>query len=146
MSERPEPMTGKQQIETLLAARRTAHRRLDAEGIVAPFAPDAVICDLAPPLTRRGLDRDSTAAWLATWDGPIELNDHATRISVDRKLAFVTALTRMQGEIDGQAQDIWFRSTTCLRKAAGEWRIVHEHTSVPFYMDGSLRAAVDLRP
>jgi ketosteroid isomerase-like protein len=28
----------------------------------------------------------------------------------------------------------------------GEWRIVHDHSSVPFYMDGSYRAAVDLKP
>ena len=25
-------------------------------------------------------------------------------------------------------------------------RIVHEHQSVPYYMDGSVRAAVDLKP
>jgi hypothetical protein len=28
----------------------------------------------------------------------------------------------------------------------GSWRIVHEHNSTPFYLDGSLRAALDLRP
>jgi ketosteroid isomerase-like protein len=38
------------------------------------------------------------------------------------------------------------RSTVCFRKIAGEWMVVHEHSSVPFYMDGSYRAAVDLQP
>jgi hypothetical protein len=28
----------------------------------------------------------------------------------------------------------------------GTWKIVHEHTSVPFHMDGSFRAATDLTP
>jgi PhnB protein len=28
----------------------------------------------------------------------------------------------------------------------GAWKIVHEHSSTPFYMDGSYRAAVDLKP
>jgi ketosteroid isomerase-like protein len=42
--------------------------------------------------------------------------------------------------------DLWFRSTLGLRKSDGVWRIVHEHTSTPFYMDGSFRAAVDLKP
>jgi ketosteroid isomerase-like protein len=28
----------------------------------------------------------------------------------------------------------------------GAWQIVHEHISTPFYMDGSLKAAVDLTP
>jgi len=42
--------------------------------------------------------------------------------------------------------DLWFRTTVVLKKVSGRWQIVHEHTSVPFYMDGSLRAAVDLQP
>jgi hypothetical protein len=28
----------------------------------------------------------------------------------------------------------------------GKWAIVHEHVSVPFYMDGSYKAAIDLKP
>lgn len=40
----------------------------------------------------------------------------------------------------------WMRETVALERAAGKWRIVHEHTSVPFYMDGSLRPAFDLQP
>jgi ketosteroid isomerase-like protein len=42
--------------------------------------------------------------------------------------------------------DFWMRETLCLQRVAGGWRIVHEHTSVPFYMDGSLRPAFDLQP
>ena len=40
----------------------------------------------------------------------------------------------------------WMRETLCLKRREEEWRIVHEHTSVPFYMDGSLRPAFDLKP
>jgi ketosteroid isomerase-like protein len=36
--------------------------------------------------------------------------------------------------------------TLCLTKVDGAWLIEHEHTSTPFYMDGSFRAAVDLTP
>jgi ketosteroid isomerase-like protein len=32
------------------------------------------------------------------------------------------------------------------RKIDGKWAIAHEHSSVPFYMDGSYKAAVDLKP
>jgi ketosteroid isomerase-like protein len=38
------------------------------------------------------------------------------------------------------------RVTVCFRKIAGKWKVVHEHVSVPFYMDGSFKAAVDLKP
>ena len=47
---------------------------------------------------------------------------------------------------DGEKIDVWLRSTTGLRRIAGAWKITHQHTSVPFYMDGSYKAAVDLKP
>ena len=135
-----------QVIADIVSAQIRAHRARDADAIVAPYAPDALVYDLAPPLGHHGVDRDEIAAWLATWDGPVELTVRDIEISVDGALAVVTGLTRMQGEKGGTAHDIWFRSTTCLKQAADGWRIVHEHTSVPFYMDGSVRAAVDLAP
>ena len=33
-----------------------------------------------------------------------------------------------------------------LERVNGTWKVVHEHTSVPFHMDGSLRPAFDLQP
>jgi ketosteroid isomerase-like protein len=44
------------------------------------------------------------------------------------------------------AQDLWFRATLGFRKIDGKWTITHEHSSVPFYMDGSFKAAIDLKP
>jgi hypothetical protein len=38
------------------------------------------------------------------------------------------------------------REAVIFSRSEGGWRIVHEHTSVPFYMDGSLRPAFDLEP
>jgi ketosteroid isomerase-like protein len=38
------------------------------------------------------------------------------------------------------------RETLCLAREGDGWTIVHEHTSVPFYMDGSNRPAFDLEP
>jgi PhnB protein len=38
------------------------------------------------------------------------------------------------------------RATVGCRKIADRWKVTHEHSSVPFYMDGSYKAAVDLRP
>ncbi|MGH7804122.1 MAG: nuclear transport factor 2 family protein [Candidatus Binatia bacterium] len=47
---------------------------------------------------------------------------------------------------DGTKTDIWVRATVGFEKIDGAWMIVHEHVSVPFYMDGSFKAAVDLTP
>jgi uncharacterized protein (TIGR02246 family) len=138
--------TARAEIEGLFQRLAHAHADHDADAIVEAYAPDAVIYDLAPPLGRCGLNRDSVAAWLAGWDGPIQSEARDVHLTVDGDVAFASALNRMRGRQSGEAQDLWYRTTRCLRKTNGRWRIVHDHSSVPFYMDGSYRAAVDLNP
>jgi ketosteroid isomerase-like protein len=123
-----------------------AHADHDADAIVEAYAPDAVIYDLAPPLGRRGMKRDSVVAWLAGWEGPILIDARDVTLTIEGNLAFVSAFNRMRGRIGGKDQDMWYRTTMGLRKREGRWSIVFDHTSVPFYMDGSYRAAVDLKP
>ena len=138
-------ITDRAEIETLFQTLAKAHADHDVEAIVEAYAQDAVIYDLAPPLGRRGINRDSVAAWLDSWDGPIRIDASDVSLTVEGNLAFSSALTRMRGRQGSEEQDMWYRTTLCLRKTSGQWRIVHEHTSVPFYMDGSYRAAVDLK-
>ncbi len=138
--------TDRAEIESVLHHLATAHADHDADAIAESYAPDAVIYDLAPPLGRRGMDRDSIAAWLASWEGPIRIDSRDVELAIDGNLAFVSALNRMRGRQGGADQDMWFRTTLCLLKASGRWLIVCDHASVPFYMDGSYRAAVDLKP
>jgi SnoaL-like domain len=47
---------------------------------------------------------------------------------------------------DGEREDFWTRATVGMRKTGDGWKVTHEHTSVPFYMDGTPRPAFDLRP
>jgi uncharacterized protein (TIGR02246 family) len=134
------------EIEAVLEKLASAHADHDADAIADSYAPDAVIFDLAPPLGRRGMDRDSVAAWLGSWEGPIQIDSRDVDMAIEGNLAFVSALNRMRGHQGGEDQDIWYRTTLCLRRAGGRWRIVCDHASVPFYMDGSYRAAIDLKP
>jgi ketosteroid isomerase-like protein len=83
------------EIERLLRQLAKAHADHYADAIVEAYAPDAVIFDLAPPLGRRGMDRESVAAWLAGWDGPIRIDARDVNLAVDGDLAIVSA--RMQG-------------------------------------------------
>jgi uncharacterized protein (TIGR02246 family) len=137
--------TDRAEIEALLERLARAHADHDADAIVEAYAPDALIFDLAPPLALRGMNRDNVAAWLAGWDGPIQVDARDVNLTVDGASAFLSALNRMRGRQGGEDQDMWYRTTKCLRKTSGRWRIVHDHSSVPFYMDGSYRAAVDLK-
>ena len=47
---------------------------------------------------------------------------------------------------DGEQVDLWFRATAGFRRERGHWKITHVHNSVPFAMDGSGRALLDLKP
>jgi PhnB protein len=47
---------------------------------------------------------------------------------------------------NGGRDEIWVRATLGFSRIDGNWRVVHEHVSVLFYMDGSFKAAVDLQP
>ena len=134
------------QIEALFQQLVRAHADRDADAIVEAYAPDAVIYDLAPPLGRRGMNRDSVAAWLDGWEGPIQIDARDVDLTVGGDVAFASALNRMRGRKGGEDREVWYRTTVCLRKTNGRWRIVHDHSSVPFYMDGRDRAAVDLKP
>lgn len=46
----------------------------------------------------------------------------------------------------GEKSDLWFRNTACFRREHGQWKITHMHNSVPFAMDGSKRALLNLKP
>lgn len=140
-------MSARDDIITLCQRLARAHHDKDADAIIACYAADARICSLAPPLASRGLRRDEVATWLATWDGPITLDAVDVELVVDGDIAWTAALNRMRGtKTDGESVDLWFRTTLCFQRRAGSWLIVHDHSSTPFYMDGSLRAAVDLVP
>jgi ketosteroid isomerase-like protein len=86
-------------------------------------------------------------AWFATWQGKLGYELRDLTIAVGEGIAFSHSLNHMTGtKTDGQKADLWFRQTLCFRKINGAWAVVHEHESVPFYMDGSFRAAIDLTP
>ena len=120
----------------------------DLERVMAHYAPSALAFDLAPPLQHRRADIESGLRdWFASWSSPIGYETRDLTITADGAVAFAHSLNRFSGtRTDGTTTDVWFRATVCLRKLASGWKIAHEHTSVPFYMDGSFRAAVDLHP
>lgn len=135
------------EIKAVLEAVRTGHHDKDAAAIGAQYTPDAVIFDLAPPLAHMP-DVSGLAAWLDTWEGPVGLEERDLTIEVSGDLAFCHGLSKVSAttKADGQRAQWWQRITVCLRRTEGAWKIVHEHASVPFYMDGSYRAAIDLEP
>jgi ketosteroid isomerase-like protein len=133
-------------IRNLINERAKAIHAKNAGGVVSCQTPDYVKFSLAPPLAHT-TDAKGLNAWFSTWQGPIGSEARDLKIAASGDTAFSYGLSRMTGtKADGEKIDLWFRETLCFRKIDGAWKIAHEHTSVPFYMDGSFRAAVDLKP
>jgi len=135
-------------IRALIASVHKAHHTKDAAALMAPYAQDAVIFNLAPPLSHRGMNLEEEQAWLDTWEGSIDCESRDLSIAVSGDFASCHGFYRLSGtpKAAGRPVSFWMRATVCLLRGGGSWRIVHEHTSVPFYMDGSLRPAFDLNP
>ena len=140
--------TDEAEILALVTALHKAHLEKSPEGIAAPFAPHAVIYDLEPPLSHDGISVERKRKWLEGWDTPIELIAQNFKVTVSGDHAYGHGYLHMSGtpKAAGRPISFWMRSTMCFQRIDGAWRIVHEHTSVPFYMDGSLRPAFDLQP
>ena len=134
-------------VRAVLDAVRQGLHDKDAAAIDTHFAPGAVIFDLAPPLAH-GVNTPGLSSWLETWDGPVEQEWADLAIEVSGELAVGHGLNRMSATTKSSAEQAqwWQRSTMCLHKSQGAWKIIHAHTSVPFHMDGSFRAAIDLQP
>jgi PhnB protein len=138
--------TQEAQIRTVIDAWADAIRKKDAGGVVRHHAPGFVHFSLAPPLKSTPADTKDLEAWFHTWQGPIGYEFHDLNIAAGDDTAFSYSLVRLSGtKVDGAANDVWFRHTFGFRRIGGAWKIVHEHESVPFYMDGSFKAAVDLK-
>ena len=139
------------QIRHLISEREAAMRARDAERLVSHYAPEVVSFDLAPPLQHSGpevLDASARRNWFAGFDGPIGFEIRDLSVTAGEDVAFCHSLNRLTTTPRGAPRSftLWFRATVCLRKIDGAWRITHEHNSTPLYMDGSLRAALDLQP
>ncbi|GLZ39627.1 nuclear transport factor 2 family protein [Actinokineospora sp. NBRC 105648] len=138
-------------IRAVIAEQERAMRSRDAAALIARYTQDVVKFDLAPPLGRSGAaarDVEGLRAWFAGFDGEIDFAVTRLSVEVAGDLAFCHSVNRLGATPKGAPGPftMWFRSTLCLRRDGSEWLVAHEHTSTPFHMDGSFRAATDLLP
>jgi uncharacterized protein (TIGR02246 family) len=137
------------QIRAIIEDYAEGLRNKDADRCVSHYADDIVQFDLAPPLENRGKEtaRKNLAKWFKTFDGPIEVEIAGLEISAGSDAAFAYCMNHISGtSVKGQKNDHWVRISIGFEKTDGTWLVAHEHVSVPFYMDGSLKAALDLKP
>lgn len=136
------------QIRKLIEQWAHALRARDLEGVMATFTSDALTFDLAPPLQQDTAERlKALAAWFPGFSAISYEIGNDLDVAVSGDVAFSHSLNRLGGKLhSGDQFAIWVRVSMGFRKVGGTWKIAHAHTSVPFYMDGSFKAATDLNP
>jgi ketosteroid isomerase-like protein len=120
-------------LRELIAQLAKAVRDENLPGIRANHDLDILMFDVPPPLLSRGLE-----AYMATWSTfypsqarPIAFDFEEVEITAGSDVAFATAIGHCNYIELGIKTDLKFRLTMGFRKRDGQWRIVHEHHSVP---------------
>jgi uncharacterized protein (TIGR02246 family) len=121
------------ELRDLIDRWAKAVRDEDSEGIRANHDPEMLMFDVPPPLVSRGLD-----AYMATWDKfypsqarPIRFEFEQVEITAGADVAFATAIGHCAYIEHGETTDLKFRLTIGFRKQNGQWRVLHEHHSIP---------------
>ena len=141
--------TDEGQIQAIIEDYGEGLRNKDADRCVSHYADDIVQFDMMPPLEFRGKEtaRKNLAEWFKTFAGPIGVEITGLTIAAGTEAGFAFCLNHISGNSsNGQKNDHWVRVSIGFQKTDGKWLVTHEHVSVPFYMDGSFRAALDLKP
>jgi len=147
----PDPaITAKHDIHLLFDHWKTSFEAKDVNGVMAIYAPGATLTafDVVPPLQFTGADeyRKDYSNFFAQFDGPIHVDVPDMHIEAGPSTAFAYGLERMSGKLkDGTPIDMWMRYTDGLKYMNGQWRVVHEHISVPVDLTTG-KAALDLKP
>jgi TetR/AcrR family transcriptional repressor of nem operon len=125
--------TAESQIRALIETWADAVRRHDLTGILAHHEQDIVMFDLPPPLQSRGIDE-----YKKTWDLFFRYHQPAQAFDIEElaitagdDVAFAVAIMRCGSGASAEEGGFVFRLTIGLRKVNGDWRITHEHHSVP---------------
>ncbi|HEX2271717.1 MAG TPA: SgcJ/EcaC family oxidoreductase [Pyrinomonadaceae bacterium] len=149
VAERKETTGNEAEIRAIIEDWGEGLKNRDAERCISHYADDVLQFNLAPPLEYRGKNvvAKQLTDWLNTFSGPIDFETTDLKIAAGSDTAFAHCFNHIKGTgTNGQQSDIWVRVTIGFQRRDGKWLVTHEHISVPFYMDGSFRAAVDLKP
>jgi uncharacterized protein (TIGR02246 family) len=140
----------KKDIEALFANWQKAFEAKDVNGVMAIYAPGATLTafDVVGPLQFKGADayRKDYADFFAQFKGPIRVADPDMQIVAGNNVGVAYGVERLTGTLtNGTSVDMWLRYTEGLERIDGQWRVIHEHISVPVDLDTG-KAKLDLKP
>lgn len=109
-----------------------ALREKDLDALSRCYDQDVRVFDL-------GMQLNGFADLRALWEScfpyfpnPIGTERKDLQLSTSPDVAIATFLSRVTGmETDHPSARSWLRTTLCMRKLDGDWKIFHEHISLP---------------
>lgn len=123
--------TTEQEIREIVDRYIAAVKTNDPTAITSLYIDDVHVFDTFGKWEYRGSAwHDNAEAWLGEMDTRQDCEFDNLAITVAGDLATFHADVRYTGEHDGEMHGMWNRMTSVLRRKNGEWKIIHEHTSV----------------
>ncbi|CDY76952.1 Ketosteroid isomerase homolog [Caballeronia glathei] len=120
-------------IRELIEEWRLAVVAKDANALIRHYAPDVVVFDVVPPASFRGAAqyRENWQRWFDGMKGPLAFEMNDVQVVASGDVAYAHSVNRVViGELDNVV-----RATVCFRRIDGDWRVAHEHASVPLTTD-----------
>ena len=124
-----------QQILELMAKWRAALERKDVAAMMEDYAEDALLFDGIPPYKTEGVDgiRQVWENCLPYFPDEFKSEHRDIQIHVSGDTAIAHGLHHfVPTPADHPCGQTWLRVTIGFRRIAGQWKVVHEHASIPF--------------
>lgn len=118
---------------------------------ITSFYSQAIVAyDMMPPLKFTDLNSYRQTAWMdcfiTAFQFPVSYEYREDQLFVTDEYAIRTGEVHMSGVLKKNSERVEnrLRNTTVLQKMDGEWKIIHEHNSVPIGQD--MKALMNLKP
>lgn len=123
------------EIRRLIAEWSAALEAKDVGALTAHYLPDTIVYDAIPPYKTVGKEaiRQTWINCLPHFPEKCRSEHRDVTIHVSGDVAVAFALHHMiPTPADHPCGQFWMRVTVCFRRIDGKWKVVHEHSSVPF--------------
>lgn len=137
-----------QEVRAVLDRWVDTSTRKDIDSLMDCYAPDVVAFDavVALQFEGRAVYRKHWEYCLGFAPNGMHFEIYNPAIIVGGEIAFCHYLATCGcTNEDGILEKGWTRGTVCLRRIDGQWKIVHEHFSMPFDPE-SMQALTELEP
>jgi uncharacterized protein (TIGR02246 family) len=145
---KPEKSLGNEgAIRSLIANWVSALRAKDLDKLMSHYAPGVVLFDGVAPL-QMGPDmyRKNWEGYFNWFPGSVNYETRDLKITAGDTAAFSRALVYLTGTTaEGKEDGAWMRQTIGYEKIDGQWRVTHEHWSMPMDMESG-KVLTDLKP